>query len=172
MICGAAEIRASLGRQLLPALPYFRHGRPSSRLDDTWYPPIITEHFATIGSGSGGAPTDLAGARPTALAEQPPGELSAALGAAPRLGMLDRTPPLQWEHFLRRSARWGEGAGRRRRPGSWWSDLAPAGGSKGSLRGSGGLIHAICGRSEPAQHRRWHLEVIDTIGSSSIRLSE
>ena len=53
MVCGAAEIRASWGRQLLPALPDFGPGRPRSRLADTRCTPIITEHFATIGGGSG-----------------------------------------------------------------------------------------------------------------------
>ena len=46
MVCGAAEICVSWGRQLLPALPDFGPERPISRLDDTNCPPVITEHFA------------------------------------------------------------------------------------------------------------------------------
>ena len=55
MVCGAAEICVSWGRQLLPALPDFGPEHPNSRLRDTSCPPIITEHFATISSGCGGA---------------------------------------------------------------------------------------------------------------------
>ena len=77
-------------------------GRPSSRLDDTWCPPIITEHFATISSGCGGARTRSAVVMSSALAEQPPGELPVTLGAAPRLGTLTEAPAMQWDQFLRK----------------------------------------------------------------------
>ena len=55
MARAARDFRVCWGRHLLPALPDFGPERPSSRLDDTWCPPIITEHFATISSGCGGA---------------------------------------------------------------------------------------------------------------------
>ena len=55
MARAARDFRVCWGRRLLPALSDFGTGRPSSRLDDTWCPPIITEHFATISSGCGGA---------------------------------------------------------------------------------------------------------------------
>ena len=78
------EFRVCWGRHLLPAQPDFGPGRPSSRLDDTWCPPTITEHFATISSCCGGARTRSAVVMSSALAEQPPGELLAAHGAAVR----------------------------------------------------------------------------------------
>ena len=78
MVCGAAEICVSWGRQLLPALPDFGPEHPDTRLRDTSCPPIITEHFATSGGGSGAIPAGSAGWLSSALAEQPPGELLAA----------------------------------------------------------------------------------------------
>ena len=39
MVCGAAEICVSWGRQLLPALPDFGLEHPNSRLRDTSFPP-------------------------------------------------------------------------------------------------------------------------------------
>ena len=102
MVCGAAEICVSWGRQLLPALPDFGPEHPNSRLRDTSCPPIITEHFATISSGCGGARTRSAVVMSSALAEQPPGELPVMLGAAPRLGALIEVPAMQWGQFLRK----------------------------------------------------------------------
>ena len=55
MVCSTAEICVSWGRQLLPALPDFGPEHPNSRLRETSCRPIITEHFATISSGCGGA---------------------------------------------------------------------------------------------------------------------
>ena len=102
MARAAREFRVCWGRHLLPALPDFGPGRPSSRLDDTWCPPIITEHFATISSCCGGARTRSAVVMSSALAEQPPGELPVAIGAAPRLGTLTEAPAMQWDQFLRK----------------------------------------------------------------------
>ena len=102
MARAAREFRVCWGRHLLPALPDFGPGRPSSRLDDTWCPPTITEHFATISSGCGGARTRTAVVMSSALAEQPPGELPVTIGAAPRLGTLTEAPAMQWDQFLRK----------------------------------------------------------------------
>ena len=102
MVCGAAEICVSWGRQLLPALPDFGPEHPNSRLRDTSCPPIITEHFATISSGCGGARARSAVVTSSALAEQPPGELPVAIGAAPRIGTPTEAPAMQWDQFLRK----------------------------------------------------------------------
>ena len=102
MARAARDFRVCWGRHLLPALPDFGPERPSSRLDDTWCPPIITEHFATISSGCGGARARSAVVTSSALAEQPPGELPVMLGAAPRLGALIEVPAMQWGQFLRK----------------------------------------------------------------------
>ena len=89
-------------------------GRPSSRLDDTWCPPIITEHFATISSGCGGARARSAVVTSSALLELPPGGLSAFLTAVTRLCTPDRASLMKWAQFPQKK---GE-AGRRRRPRS------------------------------------------------------
>ena len=102
MVCGAAEIYVSWGRQLLPALPDFGPEHPNSRLRETSCRPIITEHFATISSGCGGASTGSAVVTSSLLAEQPPGELPVTLGAALRLGALTEAPAMQWGQFLRK----------------------------------------------------------------------
>ena len=90
MARAARDFRVCWGRHLLPALPDFGPERPSSRLDDTWCPPIITEHFATISSGCGGARARSAVVTSSALLELPPGELPAPLTAATRLCTLAR----------------------------------------------------------------------------------
>ena len=118
MARAARDFRVCWGRHLLPALPDFGHGRPSSLLDDTWRPPIITEHFSTISSGCGGACADLATACASALARQPPGALPAALGASSRLGRRAEDSARQRDQFLKRGARGGESIGRTRRPRS------------------------------------------------------
>ena len=118
MARAARDFRVCWGRRLLPALSDFGTGRPSSRLDDTWCPPIITEHFATISSGCGGACADLATACASALARQPPGALPAALGASSRLGGRVEESARQRDQFLKRGARGGESIGRTRRPRS------------------------------------------------------
>ena len=91
MARAARDFRVCWGRRLLPALSDFGTGRPSSRLDDTWCPPIITEHFATISSGCGGARARSAVVTSSALLELPPGGLSATLTAATRLCTLARS---------------------------------------------------------------------------------
>ena len=53
MARAARDFCASWGCQLLPALSYFGLGHPRSNLGHNMRPPIITKHFATIGSGSG-----------------------------------------------------------------------------------------------------------------------
>ena len=113
MARAAQDFRVCWGRHLLPALSDFGPGRPSSRPDDTWCPPTITEHFATISSGCGGARARSVVVASSAFAEQPPGELSMSLGAAPRLGTLTNTPAMQWGQFLQKRALWDEKAGRR-----------------------------------------------------------
>ena len=115
MARAAREFRVCWGRHLLPALSDFGPERPSSRLDDTWRPPIITEHFSTISSGCGGACADLATACASALARQPPGALPAALGAISRLGRLAEDSARQRDQFLRRGH---ESIGRTRLPRS------------------------------------------------------
>ena len=70
-------------------------GAPSSRLDDPWCPPIITEHFATTSSGCGGAHARSAVVTSSALLELPQGELSASLTAVTRLCTLARAS-LKW----------------------------------------------------------------------------
>ena len=65
-------------------------------LTTTCAPPIITEHFATISSGCGGACADLATACASALARQPPGALPAALGAISRIFTLARAYLMKW----------------------------------------------------------------------------
>ena len=102
MARAAREFRVCWGRHLLPALPDFGPWRPSGRLDDIWCPPTITEHFATISSGCGGARTRSAVVMSSALAEQPPGELPVAIGAAPRIGTPTEAPAMQWDQFLRK----------------------------------------------------------------------
>ena len=102
MARAARDFRVCWGRRLLPALSDFGTGRPSSRLDDTWRPPIITEHFSTISSGCGGARARSDVVTSSALAEQPPGELPVTIGAAPRLGTLTEAPAMQWDQFLRK----------------------------------------------------------------------
>ena len=111
MVCGAAEICVSWGRQLLSALPDFGPEHPNSRLRDTSCPPIITEHFATTGGGSGAVPAGSAGWLPSALVEQPPGELLAAHGATVRPGTCARVSMMPWAHLPQKMARWGERAG-------------------------------------------------------------
>ena len=83
-------------------------GAPSSRLDDTWFPPIITEHFATISSGCGGARARSAVVTSSALLELPPGELSASLTAATRLCTLARAPLMKWAQLPQKKGEWGE----------------------------------------------------------------
>ena len=99
MVCGAAEICVSWGRQLLPALPDFGPEHPNSRLRDTSCPPIVTEHFATISSGCGGARARSAVMMSSMLAEQPPGELSASLTAFTRIFTLARAYLMKWAQF-------------------------------------------------------------------------
>ena len=118
MARAARDFRVCWGRQLLPALPDFGPEHPNSRLRDTSCPPIITEHFATTGGGSGAVPAGSAGWLSSALAEQPSGELLAAHGAALRPGTCARVSPMPWAHLPQKKARWGERAGRRRRPRS------------------------------------------------------
>ena len=96
MARAARDFRVCWGRHLLPALPDFGHGRPSSLLDDTWRPPIITEHFSTISSGCGGARARSAVVTSSVLLELPPGELSASLTAVTRLCTLARASLMKW----------------------------------------------------------------------------
>ena len=96
MARAARDFRVCWGRRLLPALSDFGTGRPSSRLDDTWCPPIITEHFATISSGCGGARARSAVVTSSALLELPPGELSASLTAFTRICTLARAYLMKW----------------------------------------------------------------------------
>ena len=96
MVCGAAEICVSWGRQLLPALPDFGPEHPNSRLRDTSCPPIITEHFATISSGCRGSRARSAVVTASVLLELPPGELSASLTAVTRLCTLARASLMKW----------------------------------------------------------------------------
>ena len=91
-----------LGRQLLPALPDFGPGRPASHCGDTSCPPIITEHFAIIGSGCGGVHARSVVVESSALTKQQLGELPVTIGAAPRLGTLTEAPAMQWDQFLRK----------------------------------------------------------------------
>ena len=119
MVCGAAEICVSWGRQLLPALPDFGPEHPNSHLRDDSPPPTITEHFATTCGSSRAVPAGSAGWLSSALTEQPPGELLAAHGAAVRPGTCARVSLMPWAHLLQKGARWGERASRRRRLRSW-----------------------------------------------------
>ena len=96
MARAARDFRVCWGRHLLPALPDFGHGRPSSRLDDTWRPPIITEHFSTISSGCAGTRARSAVVTASVLLELPPGELSASLTAVTRLCTLARASLMKW----------------------------------------------------------------------------
>ena len=96
MARAAREFRVCWGRHLLPALPDFGPGRPSSRLDDTCCPSIINEHFATISSSCGGARARSAVVTSSALLELPPGELSASLTAVTRIWTLARAYLMKW----------------------------------------------------------------------------
>ena len=84
MVCCAAEICVSWGRQLLPALPDFGPERPNSRLDDTNFPPSSLSTLPTIGSDHGDAPADSTSSCPAQLQlvfQQPSRVLLAAPGA-------------------------------------------------------------------------------------------
>ena len=107
MARAARDFRVCWGRRLLPALSDFGTGRPSSRLDDTWCPPIITEHFATISSGCGGARARSAVVTSSALLELPPGELSASLTAVTRFGTFARASLMQWAQLPQNKRRGG-----------------------------------------------------------------
>ena len=171
MARAAREFRVCWGRHLLPALSDFGPERPSSRLDDTWCPPIITEHFATIGSGSGALVPTLPLPVPARWLDshlehsQRHLEPARALEDVPKTLRGSGTNSCEGGHEGVRV--WGARGGPEavERSGAAWGSRGqfhrprrrqPA--QRGQLAGDlkspcpGGLIQAISGHSEPAQH--------------------
>ena len=118
MVCGAAEICVSWGRQLLPALPDFGPEHPNSRLRDTSCPPIITEHFATSGGGSRAIPAGSAGWLPARWPSSHQESSWRRMEPPCALGRRAEDSSRQRDQFLRRGARGGESVGRTGRPRS------------------------------------------------------
>ena len=109
MVCGAAEICVSWGRQLLPALPDFGPERPISRLDDTNCPPSSLSTLPTIGSDHGDAPADSTSSCPAQLQlvfQQPSRVLLAALGATACPGISYISPPMPGAQNAHRGPDW------------------------------------------------------------------
>ena len=138
MARAARDFRVCWGRHLLPALPDFGPERPSSRLDDTWCPPIITEHFATISSGCGGARARSAVVTSSALLELPPGELSASLTAVTRLCTLARASLVKWAQLPHKKGRGGVRGGPPEAAQKLMSAQRHMRASEGSFMGSDG----------------------------------
>jgi len=118
MVCGAAEIYVSWGRQLLPALPDFGPEHPNICLRDISCPPIITEHFATSGGGSRAIPAGSAGWLPARWPSSHQESSWRRMEPPCALGRRAEDSSRQRDQFLRRGARGGESVGRTGRPRS------------------------------------------------------